>query len=75
VRRTATLRAGPGVEYAVAGTANFGTSLIVYARCEGWLMVSHDDTQWIIEGKVTLNVDIEDIQDICAPQEPTATSE
>ncbi len=76
VRRTATLRAGPGVEYGVSGRANFGDTLVVYARCEGWLMVSPDDTQWIIEGRVTLNVDLDAIQDICsAPPEPTPTGD
>jgi hypothetical protein len=65
VRRQATLRAGPGVDYAVAGTAQFGEHMVVYAQCDGWLQVSSDASKWIIEGKVILNVDLDEIPFIC----------
>ena len=76
VRRGSTLRAGPGVQYPVAGNASFGEVLIVYGRCEGWLLVSSDGSRWIIEGKVILDVPLETIPEMCgAPEEPTATLE
>ncbi len=68
VRRQATLRAGPGVDYTVAGNARFGDTLVVYAQCDGWLQVNGEGSQWIIEGKVTLNVDLDDIPFICSVQ-------
>jgi hypothetical protein len=68
VRRQATLRAGPGVDYAVAGTAQFGQHMVVYAHCDGWLQVNSDGNQWIIEGKVILNVDVDELPFICHVQ-------
>ena len=73
VRRQATLRAGPGVDYPVAGRANFGDILIVYARCEGWFAITSDGSQWIIEGRVILNVPLDTIPDVCNPT-PTPVS-
>ena len=66
VRRQATLRSGPGVGYPVAGRARFDDSLIIYAQCEGWYQVSADGSQWIIEGKVVLNVDPAIIPNVCS---------
>jgi hypothetical protein len=66
VRRQATLRAGPGVDYPVAGRANFGDTIIIYAKCEGWFQINPEGSQWIIEGKVTLEVDPTIIPDICS---------
>ena len=57
VRRQATLRTGPGVDYDIAGMAQFGEALVVYARYNGWLQVSEDGGKWIIEGKVYLHVE------------------
>jgi hypothetical protein len=68
VRRQATLRAGPGVDYAVSGSARFGQTLVVYAQCDGWLQVSGDGSQWIIDGKVNLNVEQNMIPFICRVQ-------
>jgi hypothetical protein len=65
VRRQATLRAGPGVDYAVAGSVPFGQSLVVFAQCDGWFQVSEDAGLWIIEGKVTLHVEQDKVPYIC----------
>jgi hypothetical protein len=66
VRRQATLRAGPGVEYPVAGQAKFNDSLIIYAQCEGWYQIDAEGNQWINEGRVVLDVDPAIIPDICS---------
>jgi hypothetical protein len=65
VRRQATLRSGPGVDYAVAGSVPFGQSLIVYAQCDGWFQVSDDAGLWIIAGKVILSVEQDKVPHIC----------
>ena len=65
VRRQATLRAGPGVDYAVAGSVRFGQTLVVFAQCDGWFQVSDDARQWIIAGKVTLSVEPETVPFLC----------
>jgi hypothetical protein len=66
VRRQATLRAGPGVDYPVAGRANFGDTLVLYAKCEGWYQINPEGSRWIIEGRVTLEVDPDIIPDVCS---------
>lgn len=74
VRRQATLRTGPGVQYDVAGTAQFAQTLVVYARYNGWFQVNSEGDQWIIEGKVTINVDLDAIPELAKfPPDPTAT--
>ena len=65
VRRQATLRAGPGVEFPVAGQAKFNDTLIIYAQCESWYQIDPEGNQWINEGRVVLDVDPAIIPDIC----------
>ena len=74
VRRQATLRIGPGVDYDIAGTAQFGEALVVYAQYNGWLQVSEDGDKWIIEGKVYLHVERNAVPELESfPPEPTRT--
>lgn len=81
VLRNANLRAGPGTDAAVAGTASAGDVLTVYSSTEdGWLMVAEDGSLWIGSSLVSGDLLLDDTQNAGqsvaeAEVQPTETAE
>lgn len=73
VRQNANLRAGPGSDYEVVGSANGGDELPIYGRnTDGtWLQVDEDGLTWIWAELVDLPLEIASIP---VPPSPTPTN-
>lgn len=70
VLRNANLRAGPGTEFAIVGTAIAGESLMATARTiNGWLRLDADGQVWIGLSLVRPNGEIKDVPLVEVPLE------